>query len=208
MRLLRRILFPLVFVALLFVPVSGAHAEEVPSRTLFIGMSGMTASDIAPSTVAQFAELGSTGITNLHTRTSDPSTCPIDGWMSLRATGDAVDRLGRSSKSPCRQAVDIIPEDGAVVTTDSIKPIPAQVADFDRITKSVDWPAVPKEGVAIGMGAAGTVADSTGFVEKWLPAAEEPLDLQLTILETLLNPRAIFTLTWWAAGPTDSPNEP
>lgn len=206
MRLLRRILFPLVFVALLFVPVSSAHAEEAPSRTLFIGMSGMTASDIAPSTVAQFAELGSTGITNLHTRTSDPSTCPIDGWMSLRATGDAVDRLGRSSKSPCRQAVDIIPEDGAVVTTDSIKPIPAQVADFDRITKSVDWPTEPKEGVAIGMGAAVTLADGTGFVEKWLPAAEEPLDLQLTILETLLNSEGdIYVDLGWAAGPTDSP---
>ncbi len=206
MRLLRRILFPLVFVALLFVPVSSAHAEEAPSRTLFIGMSGMTASDIAPSTVAQFAELGSTGITNLHTRTSDPSTCPIDGWMSLRTTGDAVDRLGRSSKSPCRQAVDIIPEDGAVVTTDSIKPIPAQVADFDRITKTVDWPTEPKEGVAIGMGAAVTLADSTGFVEKWLPAAEEPLDLQLTILETLLNSEGdIYVDLGWAAGPTDSP---
>ncbi len=206
MRLLRRILFPLVFVALLFVPVSSAHAEEAPSRTLFIGMSGMTASDIAPSTVAQFAELGSTGITNLHTRTSDPSTCPIDGWMSLRTTGDAVDRLGRSSKSPCRQAVDIIPEDGAVVTTDSIKPIPAQVADFDRITKTVDWPTEPKEGVAIGMGAAVTLADSTGFVEKWLPAAEEPLDLQLTILETLLNSEGdIYVDLGWTAGPTDSP---
>lgn len=206
MRLLRRILFPLVFVALLFVPVSGAHAEEAPSRTLFIGMSGITSSDIAPSTVAQFAELGSTGITNLHTRTSDPSTCPIDGWMSLRTTGDAVDRLGRSSKSPCRQAVDIIPEDGAVVTTDSIKPISAQVADFDRITRTVDWPTEPKEGVAIGMGAAVTLADSTGFVEKWLPAAEEPLDLQLTILETLLNSEGdIYVDLGWAAGPTDSP---
>ncbi|MDO5049842.1 MAG: hypothetical protein Q4D87_08170 [Actinomycetaceae bacterium] len=175
-------------------------------RTLFIGMSGVTVADVAPETVTQLGHLGDTAISNLHTRTSDPSTCPVDGWMSMRVTGDAVDRSGRSGTAPCRLSVDVIPEDGAVVTTDSIRPIPAQVADFDRITRGVDWPDSAREGVAIGMGAAITLADANGRVEQWLPAAENPIDLQLTILETLINSEGdIFVDIGWAAGATGSP---
>lgn len=206
MRLLRSILFPLALVALLLVPVDSARADDEPARVLFIGASGMTAADVPDSTVQMLDDFGQVGVTNLHTRTKSPSTCPIDGWMSMRVTGDAVDEAGREPSRPCRLNVDIVPEDGAVVTTSSLAPIPAKVDRFDQITRTTDWPDEPMDGVAIGIGAAVALADKDGNVEQWLPAAENPGDLQLTILSALSSTdKNVYVDVGWAIGPTGSP---
>lgn len=100
------------------VPVQAvtAQAGTAPAdspRTLFVGTSGITASDISPDVVAALGKFPSAAITNLHTRTASPWTCPTDGWMSVRVTGNAVDSAGRDGDPPCRTSIAVIAEAGA-----------------------------------------------------------------------------------------------
>ena len=144
---------------LAFLVASPFAVAQEPVRTLFVGAAGIEAGNVSPDVLNALEEHGA-ALMNLHTRTSSPDTCPVDGWMSMRTPGNAVDYEGRQARGGvCRPFLDVIVEDEAGT------PGRAKMPDFEQITRDVKWPAEPAAGVGIGPGAALVLASQSGEVD-------------------------------------------
>ncbi|MDO5034813.1 MAG: hypothetical protein Q4E01_05460 [Actinomycetaceae bacterium] len=165
-----RFLMVFAFVGLLAVPP--AANADAPSRTLFVGVSGVEAARVSPEVLAALEEAGA-AVTNLHTRTASPLTCPADGWMSMRLAGTAVDWVGRA-EGGCRPSLEVLTDGGAGV-----------VQGFEEVTASVQWPSEPGEGVAIGEGAALMLADARGVAPNWVSAPSDAQALGEVVSQAL-----------------------
>ncbi|WP_143236828.1 hypothetical protein [Actinomyces urinae] len=187
---------------LAFLVASPFAVAQEPVRTLFVGVAGVEAGNVSPGVLNALEDRGA-AVMNLHTRTSNPDTCPVDGWMSMRTPGNAVDYEGRQADgSACRPLLDVIVEDGAGT------PSRAKVPDFEQITRDVKWPAEPAAGVGIGPGAALSLASQSGEVARWLPAPGRADELGAVVLQALHESHGnVFVDAGWAKAGTNA-NDP
>ncbi len=161
--------------------------ETNPDSTepiLFIGMTGISTSDIDFSDPVIATHLSRAGFANALVRSVSPFTCPGEGWMSLVATGDVIDQLGRAEAS----------EFGDRCPSFTVSPVEtndpliegasaAQVDDFSRMTNTVRWPSespFSEDALGIGPGAAIALADESGHARNWMTFERDNL---ATVLE-------------------------
>ena len=177
---------------LAFLMTSPFAVADEPVRTLFVGVAGLEAANVSPGVLSALEDHGAV-VMNLHTRTASPDTCPVDGWMSIRTPGNAIDYEGRQSHGgACRPSLDVIFE-GEPGT-----PGRAKVQGFEQITRGVKWPAQPAAGVGVGPGAALVLASQSGEVASWLPAPGSADELGAVALRTLReSPGNVFVDAGW-----------
>lgn len=184
---------------LAFLVASPFTVAQEPVRTLFVGVAGIEPGNVSPGVLNALEDRGA-AVMNLHTRTSSPDTCPVDGWMSMRTPGNVVDYEGRQARSgACRPMLDVIVEDEAGT------PGRAKVPDFEQITRDVKWPAEPAAGVGIGPGAALSLASQSGEVARWLPAPGRADELGAVVLQALHESHGnVFVDAGWAKAGTNA----
>ncbi len=184
---------------LAFLVASPFAVAQEPVRTLFVGAAGVEAGNVSPGVLNALEGHGA-ALMNLHTRTSSPDTCPVDGWMSVRTPGNAVDYEGRQARGGvCRTFLDVIVEDEART------PGRAKVRDFEQITRGVKWPAEPAAGVGVGPGAALVLASQSGEVNSWLPAPGRADELGAVVLQALRESHGnVFVDAGWANAGTNA----
>ena len=110
-------------------PVQLAAASEAPSPIILIGTGGLTWSDVdAKDTPALWSFLRDGSTAAVSVRSVFPTTCPVDGWLSLSA--------GNRAAAPGTG------KGGARSTTDPCPPIPVVdsgvVPGWDRYVKAAD----------------------------------------------------------------------
>ncbi|MCF2706327.1 hypothetical protein I6E29_03485 [Arcanobacterium haemolyticum] len=143
---------------------SSAHAPFV-----LIGMSGIDVTAMNTHDPVIRAALEKANVASMTARSVPTFTCPSEGWMSLVASGDVIDDQGRErathSEDPCT------PLSLASGNTSGL----ATIDGFAELTAPQSWPqSSPYPGaLAIGEGAALTVADSSGNAAPWYPLSPE-----------------------------------
>ncbi|MFT0848559.1 hypothetical protein VR010_12535 [Actinomycetaceae bacterium L2_0104] len=160
-------------------PGGQTRDDESSDPILFIGMTGVSTSDIDFTNPVIAEHLGNAGFANALVRSVSPFTCPGEGWMSLVAPGDVIDQEGRSEVSDLADRCPTFD----VTETESADPLiagagSAQVDEFSRMTETVRWPAespFSPDALGIGPGAAVALADESGRAQNWMPFSRDDL---------------------------------
>ncbi len=170
---------------------------------LLVGMGGLDTSAVDLENPAIAQTLAGMSLANLTTHSLSTFTCPVEGWLSLVATGDVLDKAGRKSAADA-QARDECPpfaqvrSGGKLASTsssatkalradapyphtldDSTSATSATVEGFSSFLSTATWPVEnPYSGVlGIGPGAALMLANSQGDVSRWIPSLAQVEDL-------------------------------
>lgn len=183
-------------------------AEPSPDApgVLFLGMSGLKPSDLD----LQGNQLGEMLVpftfSALSTRSFRIYTCPTEGWMQLRASGDVADeegrRLAKTVGSQCL-GMKLLKDDATVAETpvrvgSGAAPLPKAAAvtyaQFKGRTENITWPAhgiFAADAWAVGRNAGIPLANRRGQVAHWqpLPVIPEMARINPSVLDSLYSER-------------------
>lgn len=174
---------------------------------LFLGMSGLKPSDLD----LQGNQLGEMLVpytfSALSTRSFRIYTCPTEGWMQLRASGDVADeegrRLAKTVGSQCL-GMKLVKGDGTTAQTPvQVEPAAATLlpksaavtyAQFKGRTENITWPTrgiFATDAWAVGRNAGIPLANRRGQVAHWLPlpVVPEMARINPSTLDSLYNER-------------------
>ncbi|MGZ4613348.1 MAG: hypothetical protein ACXV1K_09305, partial [Kineosporiaceae bacterium] len=159
-------------------PPAAATADtrgDIPGPVVLVGTGGVRWEDTSTATPALRGLAGDGAVAVLSARSVRGSTCPVDGWLAVSAGARAADEPGACR--PPALAGDPTPGGPAAVARwDVDRRLAAASADGARPGLLGDALAeASTRGAAVGPGAAGALADSSGRVgAAWPGLAARP----------------------------------
>ncbi|USR79346.1 hypothetical protein [Arcanobacterium pinnipediorum] len=159
--------------------LSPAAPTSSRDSILFIGMSGVSPSDLNLADPQLATLLENYSLAALSPRSVSPLTCPSEGWMQLRTSRDVSDRLPETYiekyGDDCHAAT-IIEDPASLPKT---QPQPVHIRNFTQHIEKTQWPQdllFSHDVVAIGTNATIPVASNDGSVQQWyaLPDGGDP----------------------------------
>lgn len=184
------------------VSTEGTPVSTPAPGVLFLGMTGITPSDMNLESNGLGQKLHSFTFSALSTRSFRVYTCPTEGWMQLRATGDITDVVGRRMADTiglqCLGMKPMYPDGGYVATpvdisamsteaNDFLADKPVAYSQFDLRTEKIHWPATgffATDAWAVGKNSGLALANKSGEVAHWLPLpiTADPVTLNKVVI--------------------------
>jgi hypothetical protein len=157
--------------ALFAPPARAASPAPAPRHVVVVGLSGLRWSDVSASATPELWRLAGQGsVGSLVDYAVLPLTCPADGWLTLNAGARAQSDHTNTS---CGAFPQVIPAG----TGARVPAMSALEAYNQRFHNDPDWGLLAGAArgcaTAVGHGAALALADKTGHVASYLPAASD-----------------------------------
>lgn len=173
--LLGSLVFPVqTYAVALTYSHSAANKTSSAPGVLFIGMSGLTPKNLDLRGNGLDEVLPDFSWAALSARSFNPYSCATEGWLSLRATGDISDEIGRNLArqfgSTCL-GMKLIGEKTRRDTPEA-QPQVATYAQFRKRTENIallTTPLFSQDTWAVGRDAGLAVASPEGKVSNWTP---------------------------------------
>jgi hypothetical protein len=157
--------------ALVAHPAAARAPAAAPARhVVIVGLSGLRWSDVSPAATPALRRLAGQGsVGSLVEAAARPLTCPADGWLTLNGGSGAQ---SRHTDAGCGQFPAVDPSGpGATVPA-----LPALISYNKRFHTDPSWGLLGRAAgcaTAVGPGAALALADPSGHVASYLPAASD-----------------------------------